>query len=174
VSLSEQNLVDCSGKCCYNMGCDGGRADWALWYTVLNKGLDTETSYPYTARDGACRFNKDNVGGNASHCVTIPTGDENALKEAVGTIGPVAVAISVDNAFANYKSGVYTDNSCPNRENQLSHAVLVVGYGSENGQDYCIVKNSWGGSWGDGGFIKMRRNFRNMCGIATVAVYPTF
>jgi len=173
-SLSEQNLIDCSGKCCYNDGCDGGRSDWAIWYVVLNKGLNTEESYKYTAHDGVCKFNKSNIGGNATHCVTLPKGDENALKEAVGKVGPVAVAISVNNAFANYKTGVYTDSHCPNAENQLSHAVLVVGYGTENGQDYWIVKNSWGLKWGDQGYIKMRRNFKNMCGIATDAVYPFY
>jgi len=172
VSLSEQNLIDCSGKCCYNDGCDGGRSDWAIEYVVLNKGIDTEESYKYTAKDGNCKFKPENVGGNASHCVTITKGDENALKEAVGTIGPIAVAIAVDNAWANYKSGVFTDNKCPNTENQLSHAVLAVGYGTENGQDYWIVKNSWGLTWGDQGYIKMRRNYKNMCGIATDAVYP--
>jgi len=174
VSLSEQNLIDCSGKCCYNDGCNGGRSDWAIEYVVLNKGIDTESSYRYTAKDGSCNFNKANVGGNASHCVTLPKGDENALKQAVATIGPISVAISVDNAWANYKSGVFTDNKCPNTENKLDHAVLVVGYGSENGQDYWIVKNSWGPLWGDQGYIKMRRNFKNMCGIATDAIYPFF
>jgi len=174
ISLSEQNLVDCSGKCCYNLGCDGGRVDWAIEYVVLNKGIDTEASYPYQAQDGTCRFEAINIGGNATNCITLPTGDETALMQAVGTIGPVAVAISVDNAFANYNSGVFTDNSCPNGADQLDHAVLVVGYGTENGQDYWLVKNSWGASWGDKGYIKMRRNYNNMCGIATDAVYPYY
>jgi len=103
-----------------------------------------------------------------------PKGDEIALKQAVATVGPISVAISVDNAWAQYKSGVFTDNKCPNAENKLDHAVLLVGYGSENGQDYWIVKNSWGTTWGDQGYIKMRRNYKNMCGIATDAVYPFF
>jgi len=174
VGLSEQNLIDCSGKCCYNDGCNGGRVDWAIWYVVLNYGIDTEVSYPYTARDGNCQYNPGNIGGNASHCVTLPKGDEDSLKQAVATIGPVAIAISVNDAFANYHSGVYTDDNCPNGVNDLDHAVLVVGYGTENGQDYWIVKNSWGQSWGDNGYIKMRRNYNNMCGVATDAVYPYY
>jgi len=174
ISLSEQNLIDCSGTCCYNEGCNGGRTDWAIEYVVQNKGLDTEASYPYQAVDGSCNFQTMNVGGNASHCITLPTGDENALMVAVGNIEPVAVAISVDDAWANYASGVFTDNTCPNDADDLDHAVLVVGYGTENGQDYWLVKNSWGGSWGDKGYIKMRRNYNNMCGIATDAVYPFF
>jgi len=173
-SLSEQNLIDCSGTCCYNTGCDGGRVDWAIEYVVQNNGIDTEQSYPYQAQDGTCNFQSNNVGGNASHCITLATGDENALMTAVGTIGPVAVAISVDDAWANYKTGVYSSDSCPNGADQLDHAVLVVGYGTEGGQDYWLVKNSWGASWGDSGFIKMRRNYNNMCGIATDAVYPYY
>jgi len=173
-SLSEQNLIDCSGTCCYNTGCDGGRVDWSIEYVVQNNGIDTEASYPYTAQDGTCNFQQDNVGGNASNCITLPTGDENALMQAVGTIGPVAVAISVDDAWANYQSGVFTDDSCPNGADQLDHAVLVVGYGTDSGQDYWIVKNSWGAKWGDNGYIKMRRNYNNMCGIATDAVYPYY
>jgi len=171
-SLSEQNLIDCSGVCCYNTGCNGGRVDWAIEYVVQNKGIDTEASYPYQAADGTCNFQQGNVGANVSHCTTLPTGDENALKQAVATFGPVAVAISVDDAWANYATGVFTDDSCPNGADQLDHAVLVVGYGTDNGQDYWLVKNSWGASWGDHGYIKMRRNYNNMCGVATDAVYP--
>jgi len=175
-SLSEQNLIDCSGTCCYNTGCDGGRVDWAIEYVVQNKGIDTEASYPYTAQDGSCNFQPGNVGGNISHCITLPTGDENALMAAVAQFGPVGVAISVNDAFANYKSGVYSDDSCPNGADQLDHAVLVVGYGtdSSSNQDYWIVKNSWGASWGNQGYIWMRRNYNNMCGIATDAVYPYY
>jgi len=93
------------------------------------------------------------------------------LKDTVYNYGPVAVSIDVTNAFANYKTGVFQDNTCRNGEMDLDHCVLVVGYGSSSGKDYWIVKNSWGTTWGDKGYILMRRNFNNMCGIATDAVH---
>jgi len=171
VSLSEQNLIDCSGKCCYNEGCNGGRVDWALTYVMQNNGIDTESSYPYKAEDETCSYNPSNIGSTCSNWTQTPFGNENALMNAVYLHGPTSVAISVDDAWANYKSGVYTDSSCPNGEDDLDHSVLVVGYGTEGGQDYWLVKNSWGGSWGAQGYIKMRRNYNNMCGVATDAVF---
>jgi len=172
VSLSEQNLIDCS-TAQYNQGCNGGRADWAIEYIIANKGIDTEASYPYTGEDGTCNYNPANSGATATGWQQTATGDETALQIAVATIGPIAVAISVDDAWANYQSGVYTDSTCPNDADDLDHEVLVVGYGTLSGQAYWIVKNSWGASWGANGYILMARNNNNMCGIATDAVYPT-
>jgi len=172
VGLSEQNLVDC-GNLTNNMGCNGGRVDFGIEYIIQNHGIDTESSYPYTGEGGTCHYSASNLGATATGWNQTATGDEDALKVAVATIGPIGVAISVDDAFANYASGVFVDNSCPNDPNDLDHAVLVVGYGtSTNGTDYWIVKNSWGATWGNQGYILMARNHNNMCGIATDAVYP--
>jgi len=183
VSLSEQNLIDCSSNnanctqcgitCCNNDGCNGGRSDWAMDYVISNGGIDTEASYPYTGTDGTCQYASSNRGATCKVETTIAQGDEVALMTQVGSGGPVAVSISVDDAWANYQSGVFTDDSCPNDPDDLDHCVLSVGYGTDNGEDYWIVKNSWGASWGASGYILMRRNYNNMCGIATDAVYPT-
>jgi len=173
VGLSEQNLIDCS-TAEYNEGCNGGRVDWAMEYVIKNHGIDTESSYPYTAENGDCHYSAKNKGADVTGWNQTATGDEDALKVAVASIGPIGVAISVDDAFANYHSGVYIDESCPNGVDDLDHAVLVVGYGvSSNGTDYWIVKNSWGADWGASGYILMARNYNNMCGIATDAVYST-
>ena len=171
VSLSEQNLMDCSVNW-GNHGCNGGNQYKAFNYTRDNKGIDTEESYPYEAVDGTCRFSAKSIGATVTGYVCIPYANESALLEAVTTVGPIAVAIDASrNGFMYYNSGVYYDPLCST--SKLDHAVLVVGYGTVNGQDYWLVKNSWGYGWGMGGYIKMARNKNNHCGIVTSALYPT-
>ncbi|XP_035226475.1 cathepsin L1-like [Stegodyphus dumicola] len=170
VSLSEQNLMDCS-RPEGNMGCEGGLMDQGFEYIKKNGGIDTEQSYPYTAEDGTCHFKKANVGATCTGFVDIPSGDESALQKAVATIGPVSVAIDASQfSFQLYSGGIYDEPNCSTQT--LDHGVLAIGYGTEDGTDYWLVKNSWGTSWGDNGYIKMSRNKNNQCGIATQASYP--
>ncbi|XP_059376420.1 procathepsin L-like isoform X2 [Carassius carassius] len=170
VSLSEQQLVDCS-RAFGNLGCNGGLMDQTFLYIEVNGGLDTEESYPYEAIDNQCRFNPSNVGATCRGYVDVTSGDESALQEAVATIGPVSVGIDAGHiTFQLYKSGIYDEPECSSYF--INHGVLVVGYGSSSGEDYWIVKNSWGVGWGEQGYILMSRNRSNQCGIASLASYP--
>ncbi len=170
VSLSEQNLIDCSSSF-GNHGCKGGVMDNAFKYMMANDGDDTESYYPYEMRQGNCRFNRNYVGSNIISFKDVPKGNEPYLQSVVGTVGPASVAIDASHSsFQFYREGVYVEPSCSST--RLDHGVLVVGYGTENGQDYWLVKNSWGTNWGESGYIKMARNRNNQCGIATQASYP--
>jgi len=170
VSLSEQNLVDCS-TAEGNEGCNGGLMDDAFQYIIKNHGIDTESSYPYRATGpNKCEFKSADIGATISSFHDISSGSESALQTGVDKT-PVSVAIDAGhNSFQLYKSGVYYEPACS--PTQLDHGVLAVGYGSEGNSDYWVVKNSWGTDWGMAGYIQMSRNRNNNCGIATAASYP--
>jgi len=171
VGLSEQNLMDCSTS--YgNEGCDGGLMDQAFQYIIANNGIELEADYPYTAEDGySCLYKSKDRGACIENYHDIPTGNEAALHTAIATVGPVSVAIDASHSsFQFYSGGVYYEPQCSST--QLDHGVLAVGYGTDSGSAYYLVKNSWGASWGLNGYIMMAANHGNNCGIATAASYP--
>ncbi|OMO67169.1 hypothetical protein CCACVL1_20727 [Corchorus capsularis] len=170
ISLSEQQLVDCAGAF-NNFGCNGGLPSQAFEYIKYNGGLDTEEAYPYTGKNGVCKFSSENVGVKVFDSVNITLGAEDELKHAVGLVRPVSVAFEVVNTFRLYKDGVFTSDTCGSTPMDVNHAVLAVGYGVENGVPYWLIKNSWGADWGLNGYFKMELG-KNMCGVATCASYP--
>jgi len=170
ISLSEQELVDCDTS--YNQGCNGGLMDYAYEFIIKNGGIDTEEDYPYAGYDNRCDANRKNAKVvTIDDYEDVPINSEASLQKAVAG-QPVAVAIEGGGrAFQLYSSGIFT-GSCGTA---LDHGVAAVGYGSENGKDYWIVKNSWGSSWGESGYIRMERNIKSAsgkCGIAMEASYP--
>ncbi|KAH7567462.1 hypothetical protein JRO89_XS07G0076900 [Xanthoceras sorbifolium] len=171
ISLSEQELVDCDTS--YNEGCNGGLMDYAFEFIINNGGIDSDEDYPYTAMDGRCdTYRKNAKVVSIDDYEDVPVNDEKALQKAVAN-QPVSVAIEGGGrAFQFYESGIFT-GTCGTA---LDHGVAAVGYGTENGVDYWLVRNSWGNSWGESGYIKMERNLvgtgTGKCGIAMEASYP--
>jgi C1A family cysteine protease len=169
VSLSEQQLVDCSADQ-GNFGCSGGLMDNAFEYVIANGGITSEAKYPYTAMDGTCMSPLPASVATISSYQDVPKNNDNALQAAVA-IGPVSVAIEADMpAFQFYSSGVLSDPSCGTN---LDHGVLAVGYGTQSNQNYWIVKNSWGEDWGDSGYVLIaRKKGAGECGINMEPSYP--
>jgi len=164
-SLSEQELVDCAGS--YgNAGCNGGLMDSAFKYVEAN-GLCTEASYPYTAKDGTCKKTSCTMSTDSKISgYSDVTHTENA-EGAAADSQPISIAIEADQSgFQLYKSGVF----CGVCGQNLDHGVLIVGYGTDT-TDYWKVKNSWGTSWGEAGYIRLCRN-KNECGISDEPSHP--
>ncbi|CAO3635986.1 unnamed protein product [Cunninghamella echinulata] len=166
--ISEQHIVDCSRE--YgNKGCSGGWMHTVFQWLQDKQGYVAQKDYPYTGTVGTCQHSSKQKIGYVASYTRIPAGDENALLDAVATVGTVAVAYNADTQqHTDYKGGIL---DIPNCGNNQTHAVLLIGYGTENGVDYWILKNSWGSTWGEKGFFRMRRGV-NMCGIADLASYP--
>jgi len=178
VSFSEQQLVDCDnfkhgGN---NHGCNGGVMDNAFSWIGTNGGLCSEESYPYVSGNGekqTCQTTCDVFPKSKIQDWADVQSSDEALMSAIAQ-QPVSIAIEADQKdFQLYESGVFT-GKCGTT---LDHGVLVVGYGTEQGEDYYLVKNSWGTSWGDQGYIKLGRgpqynNGQGQCGILLEASYP--
>jgi C1A family cysteine protease len=171
LSISEQQLVDCSKGLKYgNHGCNGGLMDGAFEYAIEN-GMCLEDDYPYEAKGGDCQKCIPEIF--ISSCIDVTPNNQLHLQEAVAKT-PVSVAIEADTkVFQLYTSGVITSDACGNK---LDHGVLIVGYGESDGVKYWLVKNSWSSSWGDGGYVKIERststNDPGICGIAMQPSYP--
>ena len=167
--LSEQNILDCMWDYPNNLGCDGGNPWDALQMVIDKGGIELEETYPYLMVDGHCHYNASRSAAKISKYFNTTEGDEDALVLALVEHGPVAVSIDVMPSLVFYSSGVYYEPNCSSKSEDLNHSVLAVGYGSENGQDYWLIKNSWSTLWGDKGYVKMARNRNNNCGVATNA-----
>lgn len=176
VDLSEQELVDCATGISYGShGCNGGQMEGAFKFIIEN-GQCLASSYPYTSgttkTGGSCQ--KCSSVAHITSCSDVKPNDQISLKAAVAQ-QPISIAISADTKlFQSYSSGVITSPSC---YTSLDHGVLVVGYGTENGQDYWLVKNSWSSSWGMDGYVKIAKssstNDPGVCGIAMKPSFPS-
>jgi C1A family cysteine protease len=175
LDLSEELLVDCaSGAGYHNLGCNGGNPDSAFKY-MINNGQCSESSYPYkagtTKTAGTCQ-KCSSAPVHFSACYDVKSNDQVSLKGAVSN-QPVAVAIEADTRyFQSYSGGILDSASCGTN---LDHAVEIVGYGTENGIDYWNVRNSWSASWGENGYVRIKKtSSTNDSGICGISIQPSF
>ncbi|KAK3149314.1 hypothetical protein QOZ80_3AG0215700 [Eleusine coracana subsp. coracana] len=170
-SLSEQELVDCDvyGN---DAGCDGGLMDDAFAFIARRGGLASESSYPYRGVDGTCRSSSSAaIAASIRGHEDVPRNNEAALMAAVAH-QPVSVGINGGAYLFRFYDGGVLDGDC---DTDLDHAVTAVGYGTaSDGTKYWLMKNSWGASWGEGGYVRIRRGVRGegVCGLAKLPSYP--
>ncbi|KAJ4717315.1 Cysteine proteinase [Melia azedarach] len=168
ISLSEQQLVDCDTN---NNGCNGGFMDTAFEYIISNGGIHREEDYPYQGEQLPCQDNPGELVTIHSF-QDVPQNDESSLLHALAN-QPLSVAIEASGRdFQHYTGGVFT-GYCGT---DLDHGVTAVGYGTDKevGLDYITVKNSWGLSWGEGGYIRMKRNTGSPQGLCGINMFPSF
>ncbi|TVU09633.1 hypothetical protein EJB05_43119 [Eragrostis curvula] len=171
VSLSEQELVDCDVTR-DDQGCDGGYMNDAFTFIARRGGLAAESTYPYRGKDGPCRRSAAaqraaSIGGHED----VPRDNEAALMAAVAH-QPVSVAVDAGGDVFQFYDGGVIDGRCGT---EMNHAVTAVGYGTaRDGTKYWLMKNSWGKSWGEQGYVRIRRGSRGegVCGLAKMPSYP--
>ena len=172
VNLSEQQLVDCSTSY-INFGCNGGQMDHAFEYAI-DTGMCLDSEVPYTAQSGSCTTSESDCTKVAkfTSCMDVEPSNEVVMRSAVAQT-PVSVAIEADTrVFQFYSGGVLDSDSCGTN---LDHGVLVVGYGTDSGKDYWLVKNSWGADWGESGYIRIARSSSDSDdGVCGIAMMPSF
>ena len=162
ISLSEQMLIDCDTN---NKGCSGGSTIKAFSWLQINGGIMTEADYPFTGKNGNCKSNRSKyVDLKITGHKRLGSTNENEIKEFLYQTGPLAIGLN-STPLNNYRSGVLDKSSteCPAN---INHAVTLVGYGHDNAsnKDYWIIKNSWGASWGENGYFRIKRG-SGTCGV---------
>ena len=170
--FSTQEIVDCASET--NDGCSGGAIVHALEYVEKQGGLCTEVSYPYEATNGTCRASQCEHLCISPSVVHVPPNSESALLSALSQ-QPVAVAIETSvHIFQFYGGGVVTSHCGAN----VNHGLLAVGFGvTDQGTPYWKLKNSWGASWGEDGYVRLARNpdmngGHGQCGVLREPLYP--
>jgi len=178
--LSPQQIVDCNKQ---DAGCNGGDTPTAYQYVINAGGLETNAEYPYTAKDGTCKFSKAMVDASikswtwgippcntpATH--TCDNQDEAQLKQVVMYTGPMSICVDAE-PWQTYRSGIFDSPTCLHGYYDLDHCVHLTGYGVDTGTQYWLVKNSWGVTWGEQGYIRLIYG-KNMCGVADEVTFST-
>ncbi|CAH1644659.1 unnamed protein product [Spodoptera littoralis] len=158
--FSEQQTVDCDSA---SSGCGGGLMTSAFNSMIALGGLETESDYPYAGQAEQCTFQASKAAVRLTGCNRYELNSQERLKQLVATVGPISIGVQAE-GFQYYTGGIIADNSC--NVGQVNHAILLVGYGTENGQPYWIAKNSWDTTFGESGYIRFPRGDNyNSCGV---------
>ena len=175
VEFSPQQLVDCSTG---NHGCNGGNFVNSIRYFAGQGGkIATLASYPYTGVNKTCKtsgISQLSLGNVQYKSITL--GDEKGMADALVKYGPIFIGLDVDSKlFMFYKSGVLSISNCPTSIQNIDHALVAVGYGYDTAlkMSYWIIRNSWGQTWGENGYVRLAKDKGNMCGVTTMAAYAT-
>jgi len=168
-TLSEQQILDCTpnpDQCGGTGGCEGGTAELAYARIIELGGLTSETLYPYVSgggRDYTCKSPIPNPVAKLQNYTKLPENEYEPLLTAVATVGPIAISVDAG-AWGRYSHGVF--DGCNQKNPDIDHAVVLVGYGTDAQLgDYWLVRNSWGTTWGENGYIRLKRNTTEICGI---------
>ncbi|XP_014624184.2 ervatamin-B [Glycine max] len=171
ISLSEQELVNCDRV---SKGCNGGWVNKAFDWVISNGGITLEAEYPYTGKDGGnCNSDKVPIKATIDGYEQVEQSDNGLLCSIVKQ--PISICLNATD-FQLYESGIFDGQQCSSSSKYTNHCVLIVGYDSSNGEDYWIVKNSWGTKWGINGYIWIKRNTGlpyGVCGMNAWAYNPT-
>jgi len=168
-SLSEQQLTSCVTT---NFGCNGGSMQNAFEYIISNPGLCSDAAYPYTESNGTCT-----ACSPVAYLTSYQNVVQNSDSQLMAAVAKTPVSIAIDGSsfeFQYYSGGIFNSSNCGD---DLDHAVLAVGYGINEmtGQSYYILKNSWGSTWGEEGYmqIQMGMGILGECGMLLDNSYPT-
>lgn len=147
--LSEQELIECVRYNGQLLGCNGGWDVYGYWHSQQNYGVTSLENNPYvgTTVGRLCYLSKPRTAGSqVALWTTLPARDEANMRDVLFTVGPMYVSFYVANNFYSYSSGIYSDDEGMCVSNTTNHGILLIGYGTENGVDYWLLKNSWGKS----------------------------
>jgi len=170
INLSPQQIVDCDtidGV----QGCNGGYTESAYDYIVQVGGQEQIANYPYTAKNGKCKFEDKFVDAKIASYTPIPK-DETKLPATLASTGPLSICLDAER-WQDYKSGIMTNyDCCPTLKCEMDHCVQLVGYNSTGSMSYWIVRNSWNTDWGVNGYIYLEMG-KNTCGLSNDVTWPT-
>jgi cathepsin L len=170
-SLSEQEIVDCA-RSFFSFGCRGGIDYKVFDYVKANRGISTDRDYPFKGKDGECQKHVQRSPIDVEgYGIVSSLGDHETVKKALISKGPLMISLDFNHeSFMRYSRGIFYDDDCVDRD--LRHAALLVGYGVEKGEEFWIVKNSFGESWGEKGFIRMSMHGGSNCGVSSYPIFP--
>ncbi|CAG9798782.1 unnamed protein product [Chironomus riparius] len=170
--FSRQEIVDCATSH-GTKGCDGGILDGVYSYIDKTGGLSLQNNYPYIENQSQCEKNVKRVNFRIKEMIEFEREDEELLKKALYNAGPIIGVIdSLNDSFYRYSSGIYYEEGCNDETRMPTHAILLIGYGTENGLDFWTFKNSYGNKWGESGYMRIARNRNNHCKIASFNLIP--